>query len=158
MLPPKTSHRAEFHRDQTSLEKGGHLGLGQKNYFVTDRQKCDHLSRNLQCARGTTKNGLLNMHVSKNLFIRHHFHYWLIIVQIHNIIIIIIITTTTTTIEKHLTQTTAKKLNADNIHIAIYCYDSEILNAEGANSNFRHLLSLEQHADGCVDLQVMISY
>ena len=29
---------------QTSLEKGGALGLGQKNYFVTDGQKRDYLS------------------------------------------------------------------------------------------------------------------
>jgi len=30
------------------------LGLGQKNYFVTDRQKRDYLSRAAQCARGAT--------------------------------------------------------------------------------------------------------
>jgi len=42
---------------QTSLEKGGGaLGLGQKLYFVTDGQKHDYLSRDLQCARGVTKN------------------------------------------------------------------------------------------------------
>ena len=42
---------------QISLEKGsgGSLGLGH-NFFVTDGQKRDYLSRDPQCARGTTKN------------------------------------------------------------------------------------------------------
>ena len=60
MLPPKTYHYAKFHRDWSNqLGKwGGSLGLGQK-FFVTDGQKRDYLSRDSQCARGTTKNTIV---------------------------------------------------------------------------------------------------
>jgi len=39
------------------MGKGGgrSLGLGQENYFVTDGQKRDYVSRDSQCARGATK-------------------------------------------------------------------------------------------------------
>jgi len=41
---------------QTSLEIGDvNWASDKKNYFVTDRQKRDYLSRASQCARGATK-------------------------------------------------------------------------------------------------------
>ena len=59
MLPPKTSQHAKFHRDRSNQlgeKRYRNWALDKKNYFVTDGQKRDYLSRDSQCARGATKN------------------------------------------------------------------------------------------------------
>jgi len=57
MLPPKTSHRAKFHRDRSNQlgeKRYRNWASDKKNYFVTDGQKRDYLSRTSQRARGAT--------------------------------------------------------------------------------------------------------
>jgi len=55
MLPPKTSHHAKFHRDQSNQLGEKHYLFGPSRHFFCYGQKRDYLSRISQRARGATK-------------------------------------------------------------------------------------------------------
>ena len=59
MLPPKSSHRAKFHRDRSN--QLGDRGWSEKKFPHTDTRHPDWLSRASQHARGATKDDVYSL-------------------------------------------------------------------------------------------------